>query len=144
MGIIGKSDRDERQTNSTKPGGTTLIASQSTINGSFTLSDNLHIDGRVEGSIDSKANVAIGEGGRFEGDIKAHNVVVCGHLDGNIDCQRLEIVATGHVNGELVTDDLVIESGGRFIGQSRIRDNNTVSLVKPGEISEKDTENKTA
>jgi len=41
----------------------------------------LHIDGRVEGSIDSEANVAIGETGRFEGEIKAKHIVVCGHLN---------------------------------------------------------------
>ncbi len=74
--------------------------------------------------------MAIGESGRFEGTIKAKEIIVCGNLDANIDCQRLEVVATGHVTGEVVTDDLVIESGGRFIGQSMIRDDKTVSLVK--------------
>jgi len=56
-------------------------------------------------------------------------------MDGNIDCQRLEIVASGHVNGELITDDLVIESGGRFIGQSKIRNDNTVQLIGAGKKS---------
>ena len=83
----------------------------------------MHIDGRVEGNIESKANVTIGEGGRFEGEIKAENIIVCGYLDGTIDCMRLEIIATGHVSGNLVVDDLVIESGGRFIGQSQQRNN---------------------
>lgn len=140
MGIIGKSDREERPAAATTPGGTTLVAAQSHLNGSLTLSDNLHIDGRVEGSIDSKANVAIGESGRFEGEIKAKEVIVCGHLDATVDCQRLEIVASGHVTGEVVTDDLVIESGGRFIGQSRIRDeknDKTVSLVKSSDSKSK-------
>lgn len=132
MGIIGKSDREERQATNSAPSGTTLVAAQSHLNGSLTLSDNLHIDGRVEGTIESKADVAIGESGCFEGQIKAKHIVVCGHLDANVDCQRLEIVASGQVQGEVVTDDLVIESGGRFIGQSRIRDDKTVSLVKPG------------
>jgi len=34
----------------------------------------------------------------------------------------------------VITDDLVIESGGRFIGQSSIREDKTVSPIKqPGE-----------
>lgn len=84
--------------------------------------------------------MAIGEKGRFEGEIKAKEIIVCGHMDATVDCQRLEIVATGHVTGEVVTDDLVIESGGRFIGQSRIRDDKndkTVSLVKSGDTKTK-------
>jgi cytoskeletal protein CcmA (bactofilin family) len=137
MGIIGKSHRNDgeaapvsaRQGNS---GSTTLVAANSAINGSLTLSDNLHIDGRVEGEITSEANVSIGENGFFEGTIRAANIIVSGHMDGNIDCERLEIVASGHVNGELITDDLVIESGGRFIGQSKIRNDNTVQLIGAG------------
>lgn len=131
MGIIGKSDREERTSAASSPGGTTLIAAESHINGSFSLTDNLHIDGQVEGTIESKANVAIGESGRFTGDIKAKHIVVCGQLDANIDCQRLEIVASGQVQGIVITDDFVIESGGRFIGQSSIREDKTVSLVQP-------------
>lgn len=98
----------------------------------------MHIDGRVEGTIDSKADVAVGESGHFEGTITAKNIVVSGQMNANVDCQRLEIVATGQVNGEVITDDLVIESGGRFIGKSCIREGKTVSLIKPDDKS-KDT-----
>lgn len=77
----------------------------------------------------SKGDVSIGESGFFEGEIKAASIVVSGHLQGKIDCERLEIVASGHVHGELITDDLIIESGGRFIGESKIRNDNTVKLI---------------
>jgi len=90
------------------------------------------VDGRVEGDIQSTGDVSIGESGFFEGEIKAAGIVVSGHMQGKIDCQRLEIVATGHVHGELITDDLIIESGGRFIGESKIRSDNTVQLVDAG------------
>ena len=151
MGIIGKSHRDDSQTTtaSARPvntGNTTLIAANSEINGSLTLNDNLHVDGRVEGEVKSKGDVSIGESGFFEGEIKAASIVVSGHLQGKIDCERLEIVASGHVHGELITDDLIIESGGHFIGESKIRNDNTVKLIdgsKKQNSDEATTEDKT-
>ncbi|MDA3934129.1 MAG: polymer-forming cytoskeletal protein [Gammaproteobacteria bacterium] len=139
---MGKSHRHDSETSpgptrSGNSSGTTLIAANSAVNGSLTLSDNLHIDGRVEGEIQSEANVTIGEHGFFEGTIKAIHIIVSGHMEGNIDCQRLEIVASGHVHGELITDDLVIESGGRFIGQSSIRSDNTVQLISSSSKNKK-------
>ena len=94
----------------------------------------------------SKGDVSIGESGFFEGEIKAVSIVVSGHLQGKIDCERLEIVASGHVHGELITDDLIIESGGRFIGESKIRNDNTVKLIdgsKKHNSDEAKTEDKT-
>ena len=52
--------------------------------------------------------------------------MVCGYLKGQVECSRLEILANGEVDGEVLVDELVIESGGRFSGESRIRDHNNV------------------
>lgn len=34
-------------------------------------------------------------------------------------CERIEILATGKLVGELISGELTIETGGKFIGQSR-------------------------
>lgn len=57
----------------------------------------------------------------MEGDIKAQRVLVSGTFDGTIEADRLEIVATGKVTGEVVVGQLVVESGAHFNGSSRIR-----------------------
>lgn len=81
----------------------------------------MHIDGRVEGEIESKADVALGEQGHFKGNIRARNIFVSGRLEGRVIAERLEIVAGGAVEGEIEIGDLVIEPGGRFNGSSTIR-----------------------
>ncbi len=65
--------------------------------------------------------MSIGHTGRFEGNIKAHRLLVSGYVEGVIDCASLEIVAEGRVFGELHSDDFIIEAGGQFLGESHPR-----------------------
>jgi cytoskeletal protein CcmA (bactofilin family) len=94
-----------------------------------TLSANLHIDGEVKGIIRSEADVAIGQHGSFHGDISAQHVVVNGELIGTVDCARLEIVASGQVFGDVVLEQMVIEAGGLFEGQSRRKSKESVAVI---------------
>lgn len=75
----------------------------------------------LDGTIESKAEVIIGQSGRMEGQIKAQRVLVSGSFQGKIEADRLEIVATGKVTGEVTVGQLVVESGAHFNGSSRIR-----------------------
>ncbi|MFU8878120.1 MAG: bactofilin family protein [Wenzhouxiangellaceae bacterium] len=117
MAIFGK-DRARQD-----PGhGTTIIAADSELVGNLTLSDDLHVDGRTEGDIASKATVVVGSPGRIKGRINARNVIVSGRVEGTIEAERLEIVSGGSVEGKIHTVDLVIEPGGRFNGSSELLD----------------------
>lgn len=117
MGIINRGRADGSQ-----HAGTTVIAAGSKLVGDLALSDNLHIDGQIEGTIRSEAEVAIGQSGRVEGDLHAEHIMVSGTFEGNIDARRLEIIAGGRVNGDVTVAELVIEPGALFNGNSRIRE----------------------
>lgn len=114
MGIF-KSKRE-----SSRPqGGKTIIAEGCHINGEMTdLKGSLHIDGRVEGIIESDFDVSIGVTGQVKGLIKARSIVLSGTLDGKIACDKIDILATGKLIGELICTDFTVETGGKFIGQS--------------------------
>jgi cytoskeletal protein CcmA (bactofilin family) len=116
MGIIGRNHSKQGAS-----GGTTVIAAGTELVGNLALDDNLHIDGRVKGDVDSRAEVIIGKPGHMEGQISAQRVLVSGSFDGSIDAERLEIVASGKVTGEVTVGELVVESGAHFNGSSRIR-----------------------
>jgi len=123
MGIFG---RNRSQHHSS--GGSTIISSGTQLDGSLTLTDNLHIDGKFEGDIESKADVALGDEGRFVGTIRARNVFVSGQLKGRVTADRLEIVAGGAVDGEIEVCNLVIEPGGQFNGSSTIRGDESAQI----------------
>lgn len=116
MGILGRNRTEQG------PGtGSTIIGSDTQLVGDLTLSDSLHVDGRIEGDIRSQADVTLGSSGEVVGEIHARRVLVSGSMDGRIDAERLEIIAGGVVEGNVRVTDLVIEPGGRFNGSSEIR-----------------------
>ncbi|MFO7762430.1 MAG: polymer-forming cytoskeletal protein [Wenzhouxiangellaceae bacterium] len=115
MAIFGK-DRAQQGTGN----GSTVIGAGSDFVGNLTLKDTLHVDGRIDGDVESESNVVIGENGRVEGRITAETVVVSGQVNGSVSAGRLEIIAGGCVEGDVHIVDLVIEPGGRFNGSSEI------------------------
>ncbi|WP_245960790.1 bactofilin family protein [Wenzhouxiangella sediminis] len=88
------------------------------------------MDGRIEGAVHSEAEVAIGQGGSIDGELKADHIVISGSFEGNIDAKRLEIVAGGRVHGDVTVAELVIEPGALFNGNSRIRESEAVGKRK--------------
>jgi cytoskeletal protein CcmA (bactofilin family) len=82
------------------------------------LQGPLHIDGRLEGVIDSQFDVSIGVTGQVSGLVKARTIVLSGVLDGKVACDKIDILQTGKLIGELISGELTVETGGKFIGQS--------------------------
>ena len=125
MGLFGKGGQRGKK----RAGGTTIIATGTTLAGDVKPDGNLHIDGHVEGRIHSEADVSIGTNGTFEGDIKAQRMVVSGFARGRVECDSLEIVAQGKVLGEVASRAFVIEPGGQFVGESRSTDEEAVAAL---------------
>lgn len=79
------------------------------------------IEGRLDGNINSTHQVRIESGGYVAGDIHAQHIMVNGRVDGRLDAEAITLQSEGHIEGDLVTDALIIEKGGVFIGQSRLK-----------------------
>ncbi len=94
----------------------------------------------MSGTLISTRNVTIGMGGEFTGEISAKKVYVSGHVEGSIDAERLEIVGTGKVRGEIRISELVIEPGGQFNGSSEIK---AIDDAEPRRISHQPHSDKT-
>ena len=99
-------------------GGKTIVAQGCTINGELHVSGSLHVDGHIEGVVHSAQNLSIGQAGQVNGLVQAQIVYLSGCLEGKVECQALEILSTGRFTGELVSGELTIERGGKFVGQS--------------------------
>ena len=100
--------------------GKTIIATGCKISGEIKdLDGPLHIDGRVDGIVETEYDVSIGDKGILKGLIKAKNVVVSGVLEGKVACESIDILSTGKLLGEVICGELMIEAGGKFIGESR-------------------------
>jgi cytoskeletal protein CcmA (bactofilin family) len=93
------------------------------IRGDLSAEGAFRIDGTVEGSVESRAAVVIGDSGVVRGDVRGTDVVVAGTIIGNVVCTgHLEILAKGKIDGDLDAASMRIETGGVFRGTSRMGD----------------------
>src|SRR4051812_30494002 len=83
-----------------------------------TGSEDLHVDGEVEGSIDLKEHVlTIGPHGRVRANVQAREIVVHGKVDGNLNgTDRVELKRSAVKVGDISTQRIVIEDGAFFKG----------------------------
>jgi cytoskeletal protein CcmA (bactofilin family) len=92
------------------------------IKGEVSGSEDIYVDGQVEGSIQVGGNsLTIGPNGRVVANIAAKSVTVGGVLDGNIQAgERTELRKTAVVNGDVQTRRIAIEEGAYFKGRLEI------------------------
>ena len=89
------------------------------VTGELQFSGTMRVDGEFHGSISTNDKLIIGERAQVHADVQAGEIEIYGKVLGNIHSKkRIEIHATGRVNGELRTPILVIEEGGVFDGSS--------------------------
>lgn len=100
----------------------TVIGKDTQFQGNVRGEGFIRIDGRVEGQIQYRGDVVVGEMALVLGDVKARNVLLAGRIKGNIEAEhRVEIVATGVLEGDLVAASLVVAEGAVLQGSSTMR-----------------------
>ncbi len=109
-----------------------LISHGVQVKGEIRSSGSIRIDGNVEGKVDVKGDLIVGEKGRIKGEILVDNLVLAGRIEGNIEAKgRLEITATGSIMGDASCSLISIEEGGFIDGTSKmIRPQEKVELKK--------------
>jgi cytoskeletal protein CcmA (bactofilin family) len=101
-----------------------LIAKETKIVGDIITQGNIRIEGVLEGTLDSKNKIVIGESAKVMGSISATEAEVAGHVKGVITCSDiLFLKKTAHIEGDIFTKKLVVENGAVFIGQCNMTGN---------------------
>jgi len=93
------------------------------IKGQLSGSEDLYVDGQVEGSIELKENsLIIGSSGHVQADINAKSVVVQGKLEGNVQAsERAELKKSAIAVGDILTQRISVEEGAYFKGKIEIQ-----------------------
>ena len=137
MGIFGKTDDKPGQSAlrasvpvpSTAPaparapapasGPACVIGAKTQLKGEITGSENVLVEGVVEGTIRITGDLRVGPGGVVKATVSAQSVLIAGELVG--DChatQRVEIQASGRLTGNIRAPRVVIVEGASFRGNS--------------------------
>ena len=89
-----------------------------TIRGNLTGSEQLVIEGSVEGHISLKNHLTIKETGRITADITTHSLLVHGQVSGNIEAEDLvSLSSEASVVADIKAPRVVLEDGARFKGR---------------------------
>src|SRR6202521_1526961 len=106
----------------TADGATGWLGSSLHVKGDITGTEDLLIDGSVEGLIQlEERKLTVGTTAKVTADINARDVVVYGSVKGNVRAKgRIEIKKDGSVIGNLTTAQIMIEDGADFKGSIEI------------------------
>ena len=100
-----------------------LIGKSVVIKGELSCSEDLYIDGQVEGTIDPKGNrLTIGPNGSVRANVSACAVIVQGKLEGTIHASdRVDLKQSAIVVGDITTQRISIEEGAHLKGSVNIQ-----------------------
>lgn len=105
------------------------------IKGTIRFSDDLIIDGRIEGEVISDGCLTVGESGFIRGEIMTGSVIIFGKVEGNVTAQeRCELKDNAVMTGDITAGNLSMEQGVTFMGQSRVGKKVDSKLLVRGQI----------
>ena len=98
-----------------------VIAADTSWDGSVQSQGSLHIHGNVSGQIHAEGDVYVAEGATVNAELRAGGVTVAGTLEGNVECSgRFEVLPSGKVSANVSAPRLVVHEGARVIGKLRM------------------------
>ena len=95
------------------------------VKGEITGNEDLKLDCKVEGLISIGGfRLTVGPGAHLKGDIVAREALISGEVAGDIRaCDRIEIVKSASIVGDLSTGKITIEDGAYFKGSVEVGSN---------------------
>ena len=107
----------ERRTQ-TLQGENVNIGKSVVIKGELSGSEDLTIEGNVEGRIELKENIlTIGPNGKIRAEVFAKSVIVLGEVSGNVTgSEKVDIRDNGSVDGDITSPRVAIAEGAHFRG----------------------------
>ncbi len=115
-----------------------LLGKSVHIRGELRASEDLYIDGQVEGSIELRDHLlTIGPSGKVQANINAKKVIILGSVKGNIRAvDSVDVRKSGSLVGDLVVAGISIAEGAYFKG--------SIDIQKAGEAPSKPEQPKAA
>ncbi|MBK1790873.1 polymer-forming cytoskeletal protein [Persicirhabdus sediminis] len=103
------------------PSGRNVLSTDVEITGSIKFTNDLVVDGRIEGNIESDGSLTVGENAVIKAAINTRSVIIYGKVEGNITVtERVELKENAELIGDIAAATLAIEPGAIFSGKSVI------------------------
>jgi cytoskeletal protein CcmA (bactofilin family) len=125
MGIFSNAARDEEgnelRRRKTDQIPFSIIASDMTVIGDLETEGVVRVEGRVRGTVRVGAQVLVSQGAVIEGDLHTQEAVIAGQVSGAIHArERVELLATAMVAGDILTPRISIIEGAQITGEVKM------------------------
>jgi len=106
-----------------QPGEGANIGRSVVIKGELSGSEDLYVDGNVEGKIELRNHrLTVGPNGNVKADVSAKTVVILGKLDGKVTAsERVDLRKSAVVSGDVTTQRIAIEEGAFLKGKVEVQ-----------------------
>jgi len=117
------------------------IGKSITISGDLTGEEDLVIEGKVEGKVTlPNSQLTIGANGAIKAEVQAKSVVVIGRVSGNVrGTERVEIQATGIVEGDVIAPRLIVAEGAVVNGSIQMTSKPGAALSTTTPVQQSET-----
>lgn len=95
----------------------TVLGMSSSMEGTLKSEGNVRLDGEFTGTLEIKGNVLVGEAAQINADIDARNISVAGAVHGNITGNKVQLLRTGRIWGDIKANALTTEEGAFIDGK---------------------------
>jgi cytoskeletal protein CcmA (bactofilin family) len=98
-----------------------ILSNDVHIKGSVRFTDDLLVDGRIEGEISSDGALTVAENAHLKAEVSTKSIVIYGKVHGNVTCtERVEIKGSAEMVGDVKAGTISIEPGAIFVGKSEV------------------------
>lgn len=94
-----------------------IVGNGTSITGDVISNGDIRIDGSLQGNLNTKSKLVLGNTGKVRGEVFCKNSEISGHIEGKITVEELLILkSTAKINGDIITSRISIEPGAIFTG----------------------------
>ncbi|MCY7327184.1 MAG: polymer-forming cytoskeletal protein [Saprospiraceae bacterium] len=129
--MFGNTKNSEEIKTPSVAGALNALVKGTLVEGTVRCDSDLRVDGTIKGKLTCKSKVIIGPTGVVEGEIECQNAVIEGRFKGVLTVSELlNVRETAEMDGEIVTNKLLVQSGARFNVSCKMEVGKTNGAVK--------------
>ena len=100
---------------------TCVVTAETKLSGDFDCATDLRLDGEIEGNVQVKKRIVVGEEGKIEGNVSANHLVIHGVVKGDINVAGDVVLgATATLEGNVKAGRMLMEEGAVLSGEISI------------------------
>lgn len=132
--LFGKEREKEEKINLANCAITTIVGSDTVVEGTIITKSSVRIDGTLIGGVSAEGVVILTKNGKIRGNVMAENIIVAGVVEGNMQIrEKVDVEPSGEIYGDITTKKLLIDEESIFQGNCYMNRDKQAEKVKQQE-----------